>query len=679
MDRKIFIILLISLVVLIVAAIITWKKGNIKNEDILRKQKKGGLKEQKYNFMIFLQRIYSNVPLLNRYYRRIERKVKILYPADTFSIEKKTSDILSKGTLFVIACVVLTLFFAKGDIFFILAGFTITYLIFSAVVNSGINKLKYQLLEEFQLAIDYIQTQYQNHHMLPRALKAAAEDMPQLIGLHMQTIYDIISGPDSKLNERVDAYVGNEPNRYMLMFLSICASIETYGDRQLPDGSWTFVHDMECLRDGVDAEILALDKTKTAFMTQEMTSIIPIIFVKPLENYMLEFFEGTSDYFNGVAGLASMIAIFATALISHNLIVMLRDGNEEVDKENDVWSKLASKPFIQPTLEKVIEKNYTRYERYDDAQRGIGNRTGPMALLTKQICFGIGTFALVMVLFLSSTVKTKFEQARNWDTVLSESTTTDEEYSDNMKAIGKEYFNALREQGVNADKATDKDSLALEIQQKNNISQSDAALLADAVVNKVKKYDNAYFRVWNLIVALLLGIVAFFVPVWILKFKKNVSEMRKQEEVIMFQTLMMILMHTNGITLKKILEWMERFSYCFKDSISECRVSAYAGEKQALVKMKNQEQYIPFKSLTDSLIAIDDVGVEKAFSSIQANYAYNVKKREQYIAKEIEKKSTIGMFLSFCTAAMIGIFYMLVPMVLYMLNMYAQFNQSVSI
>ena len=676
MGRKIIIILLAVLIVGIIAAIVVLYRRKKKNNDVLLHDKGKRLQETRYNFLIFLQRFYANVPIISRYYRRIRHKVQILYPADSFSIARKTSEILSTGTIGAVAGIAVTLLFAKDDIFFIMAGMTGTYLIMSSIVNSGINRLNYKLLEEFQLAIDYIQTQYQNHHMLPRALKAAAEDMPQLIGLHMQKIYDIITGPDSKLNERVDAYVGNEPNRYMLIFLSICASIETYGDKKLKDGSWMFVHDMECLRDGVDAEILSLDKTKLAFMTQEMICILPVIFIKPLESYMAKYFDGTSGYYNGIAGLVSMIAIFVTALISHNLIVMLRDGNEEVDKENDVWSKVASISFIEPFLERVIEKNYTKYARYDDAQKGIGNRTGPMALLAKQVVFGAGAFILVMVLFMSASVRTRIEQAKNWKTAFEESTTADPDYIKNMRELGQEYFEF--EKGKR--KSIDTEKLAKEIQKKNvGVDENNALLIAEEVSNRVSKYDNAYFKAWNVLVALSIGIVAFLLPVWILKFKRKVSEMRKQEEVIMFQTLMMILMHTSGITLQKILEWMERFAYCFKDSISTCRVSIYSGEEKALETMKNQEQYIPFRSFVDSLKAIDSVGVEKAFSNVQSNYAYNVKKRENFITDSIEKKSTIGRFLCLATLAMTIIFYLVVPMAMYMLNLYSQYNQSLSI
>ena len=139
----------------------------------------------------------------------------------------------------------------------------------------------------------------------------------------------------------------------------------------------------------------------------------------------------------------------------------------------------------------------------------------------------------------------------------------------------------------------------------------------------------------------------------------------------------MILMHTSGINLRSILEWMERFSYAFKDSIVECHISIYSGENRALERMKQREQFLPFRSFVDSLKAIDKVGVEKAFANVQANYAYNVKKRELYITDSIEKKSSISWFLCMTTLAVLGLLHLLIPVASYMMNMFSAFTSSV--
>jgi len=106
-------------------------------------------------------------------------------------------------------------------------------------------------------------------------------------------------------------------------------------------------------------------------------------------------------------------------------------------------------------------------------------------------------------------------------------------------------------------------------------------------------------------------------PVAMLWFKRNLIDMRKQEEIIQFQSLMLILMHMDGMTVETILEWMERFAYCFKEDIAECRVSLCHGEKEALIALRDSQRYELFRDFVENLLSIDRVGVVAAFDEIK--------------------------------------------------------------
>ena len=81
MGRKIIIILLAVLIVGIIAAIVVLYRRKKKNNDVLLHDKGKRLQETQYNFLIFLQRFYANVPIISRYYRRIRHKVQIPFPS----------------------------------------------------------------------------------------------------------------------------------------------------------------------------------------------------------------------------------------------------------------------------------------------------------------------------------------------------------------------------------------------------------------------------------------------------------------------------------------------------------------------------------------------------------------------------------------------------------------------
>ena len=92
-----------------------------------------------------------------------------------------------------------------------------------------------------------------------------------------------------------------------------------------------------------------------------------------------------------------------------------------------------------------------------------------------------------------------------------------------------------------------------------------------------------------------------------------------EDEVIQFQTIVLILMHVDGIMIDTVLEWMERFAFCFKTSISECIINLEYSTQKALQKMKNVETFPPFKRFVDNLLMVDDEDILTAFAEIETD------------------------------------------------------------
>ena len=130
-------------------------------------------------------------------------------------------------------------------------------------------------------------------------------------------------------------------------------------------------------------------------------------------------------------------------------------------------------------------------------------------------------------------------------------------------------------------------------------------------------------------------------------------------------------MHMDGTTVDVILEWMERFSYCFKESIIQCRLEAALGTQVALENMKDSESYEAFKDFCDNLISIDKVGVVKAFDEIQTDREYFMKKREQDREENLARKLAKAHRFMYLPLFGTIILYLLVPMGIYAFNTFS--------
>ena len=236
-----------------------------------------------------------------------------------------------------------------------------------------------------------------------------------------------------------------------------------------------------------------------------------------------------------------------------------------------------------------------------------------------------------------------------------------------MQQTAKDYV--IRYRTANPDEI-DKDALIAEIQNEGVVKNNNyASLMADEIVREIGEYKNTYFKWYMVLISVAAAAVAFYVPKWYLKFKCKVSSMNKEEEVNQFQTLILILMHADGVRLDTILEWMDRFAYSFKASIEDCIINLESGEQEALEQMQMQEDNKSFQRFVDCLLSIDDTDIETAFAELVIDREYSLKDREQKNEQEIEKKSMTAKTLAFIPFITLLVVYLIGPMVVLAVKM----------
>ena len=129
------------------------------------------------------------------------------------------------------------------------------------------------------------------------------------------------------------------------------------------------------------------------------------------------------------------------------------------------------------------------------------------------------------------------------------------------------------------------------------------------------------------------------------------------------------------MTTEGILEWMERFSFCFREDIAECSINLRQGEQYALRKMQDQATYEPFVNFIDNLLAIDKCGVADAFSEIEADKNYNKEDRKEKMNERLESNANLAGIISFIPFATTAALCLVVPVIIYAASMMTELNQ----
>lgn len=620
---------------------------------------------KKTNNLMWIYNLYKNTPFLKRYFVKVRSKVSLLYPADGYSINLMTSRILAKGTFGGLIAVALTLILSQGSVFYLCAGLLISYVVITEIVTNSVNNLEFTIMEQLQDAIQKVRHHYHECKNVDLAILLCIDEVPYEIGLHLQNIYDIITSPNMKYE--TDKYIDTCPDKMMLTFLAICSSVKEAGDG-LVDGKSKFLTGLEQLHADVADDILMRKKSKYAFMGLSWISLFPVIAVKPAEAWVVTNMEEVKSFYSGIYGIVSMIAIFVLSFIAHALIVSLRDKEREIEKDNDLFAKIADVPVISDFLSKVIRKNFSRYNYYNNEMKGMGDHTGPKAFLLKRVTFAVVTFVATILILFFSGISQKINDLNDFSEAFATSTVPNDEYRENMRSIAKEYTAMSKKDDIKPE------DLILKIMKETGLKQTYAEQVAELVDSRLSDYYNTYFKWFYILIALALAAVGYMVPVWMLKFKHPVINMRKQEEVLQFQSLILILMYMDGIDLEEILEWLERFSYCFKEETATCRMNLNSGQERALSDMQALVQYQPFSNFVDNLKAIDKVGVIDAFDEVKQEREYSRKQKEIEMTESLKEKASKARIASYVPVFATLILYMLVPMSLYAVQMYAEFQ-----
>ena len=141
-------------------------------------------------------------------------------------------------------------------------------------------------------------------------------------------------------------------------------------------------------------------------------------------------------------------------------------------------------------------------------------------------------------------------------------------------------------------------------------------------------------------------------------------KMEMENEVMQFQTIILMLMRIERVNVEMILEWLERYSNIFREPIAKCVNNYESGPWEALEEMKDDVNYKEFIRLIESMqAAVEKIPIAEAFDELDSERDYYQERRKESNARLIQKKGMIGKVIGF--APMVGLFvgYLIIPLV----------------
>ena len=415
-------------------------------------------------------------------------------------------------------------------------------------------------------------------------------------------------------------------------------------------------------------EILKRDKLDYVFQSLSVISVIPILFIEPLKNWAISSFSFTSSFYNGKIGLVMQIAIVVLTLICYFLVRKVKDTtsiNSMKNTQNPWQQKLYKIKPIKKFVDLFIPKKGTKQYRNltqllkDAASKDKMEWIYVTKLVLVVVVFFISIFLMsqmhkVSIKYIYTTPTTDYD--------LISMSTKQESQAAKQTEIENKFLDMFRGQtGVTEAQIRQKVKYSKDFAE---ASDEEINKTVSSIYTKLQAINSEYLKWFEIIIAMIFATAGYMGPTWTLYFQKIVRQLEMEDEVMQYQTIILMLMKIERVNVEMILEWLERYANIFKAPITKCVNNYESGAWEALEELKNEISYQQLITIVESLqAAVEKIPIKEAFDELDTERDYYQEKRKASNEKLISRKGMIGKVIGFAPMVTLFVGYLIVPLV----------------
>lgn len=631
------------------------------------KELKKGTEDKTFSLDVTFQKLYvfyTKIPFLKRYLAKLRRRLEILNVSDEYLTRKQSSEYLTKALLIMIPLTFIIIAITKNNtlLMFILLIFEV--FITEIIIESSVDKLDNKILKQ---QIDFfaeIRHAYHETNMVEEAIYQVAQNDEREISLQAQKIYEVLISDDPETE--IEKYYDTAPNSYLKEFAGISYLTKEFGDRKI-DGSSLYLKNVNNITEEMQIEILKRDKLNYVFQSLSIISILPVLFIDPIKNWAISQFSFTSSFYNGRWGFVIQTLLLIITAVCFILVRKVKDNGsiQSVTNENPWQKKIYDNPYIKKIINLFIPKKGTKeYRKTVKLLKDAASKQKMEWLFINRITMCITVF--IIVIFTLGKIHN----------VAIDLVYTDISSNNNIIGLSASQEAAAQEElksdNVFLDKYRGKNTTKeqLRIGISSSVAYQDATEeeideATDRIYTKLKIIDGEYLKWFELMIAISFAYIGYMSPMWLLFFQAKMRQLEMEDEVMQFQTIILMLMKIERVNVEIILEWLERYANIFKEPITRCVNNYESGAWEALEQLKNDTTFPLFIRIVESLqAAVEKIPIIEAFDELDTERDYYQEKRKQSNERLISRKAMIGKAIGFSPMVCLFVGYLIVPLVL---------------
>ena len=646
-------------------------KNKMKSSEYKNIQRlKEGTKQNKFSSEMLFQKLYLTyikIPFIKRYLMKIRRRLEIINIDDEYNTRKGTAKILTKTLAIIIPAIIITIIIAHKN--FLLMTILLLFELFmiDTFIDGSVDKIDNKILKEQLDFFSEIRHAYHEYNMVEEAIYQVSQDDEKDVSRQGEKIYEILISDDPEME--LEKYYDIAPNSFLKEFAGISYLTKEFGDRKV-DGASLYLKNVNNIAQEMQLEILKRDKLNYVFQSLSVISVVPVLLLEPLKQWAVSNFSFTVSWYQGKAGMIVQMLILLITFVSYTLVRRLKDnGSTEIDTKNteNPWqAKIYKIKPLKKIIDLFIPKQGTKeYRKTVQLLKDAASKLKMEWYYINRITIAIVTFFASLFIFTQL-------HAIAVNYIYTEPT-TDYDIIGGLSEKDKKKADELTKQdNIILDKfrgklKTTKDEISRAIDKLDyykDAKDAEKEKAVDRIYDKLQIVNTEYLQWFEILLAFVFMIAGYMAPMLILMFQVKIRQLEMEDEVMQFQTIILMLMRIERVNVEIILDWLERYSNIFKPQITRCVNNYEAGAWEALEAMKDEVSYTQMIRIIESLqAAVEKIPIKDAFDELDSERDYYQEKRKESNERLIKRKGMIGKAIGFTPMVCLFVGYLIIPLV----------------
>ena len=629
-----------------------------------------GTKSNLFSAEVIYQKLYltySRIPFIKRYLLKLRRRLEILNIDDEYITRRESAKIITKALVILIPLFIITIVITKSNylLMFILLIFELFMI--DILIEGSVDKKDDALLVQQVDFFSEIRHAYHEFNMVEEAIYQVSQDDEKEVSRQGEKIYEILISDDPETE--LEKYYDVAPNNFLKEFAGLSYLTKEFGDRKV-DGASLYLKNVDNITQEMQIEILKRDKLNYVFRSLSLISIVPVLLLEPLKSWAVSNFSFVKNWYYGKSGMIVQILILIITFVSYILVRKLKDNGSvnmnTKNTENPWQAKVYKNKLGKKIVDLFLPKDGTKqYKKEKDLLKDSASPLKLEWVYVNRICITIITFIASIFVFMylhQIAIDYEYTQPTTDYNLIGGMSAKDEKKAMELTEQDNIYLDMFK--GKLNTQTKDIERALRNSKYYKDASDEEKTKAAERIYKKLQVVNSEYLKWFEILLAFAFSIIGYMSQMWILNFQAKMRQLEMEDEVMQFQTIILMLMRIERVNVEIILEWLERYSNIFKSQITRCVNDYEAGAWEALEELKNEISYTPMIRIVESMqAAVEKIPIKDAFDELESEREYYRDKRKESNERLIKRQGMIGKVIGFAPMVCLFVGYLIVPLV----------------